>query len=146
MRIFLVLCCLAAMNAASAIPADIVLVLDNSGSMRKNDPEFLLKRAVARFVNSLEAGSRLGIVVFDAAVNVAVPLHELDVETRAEVQSSLDGIDYSGQLTNSPAAVERAIYELRTAGRGDIPRVIVFMTDGIVDTGDAGADLEKARW
>ncbi len=146
MRMFLVLCCLTAMNAASAVPADIVLVLDNSGSMRRNDPEFLLKRAVARFVNSLEAGSRLGIVVFDAAVNVAVPLQELDVDTRAAVQSSLDGIDYSGQLTNSPAAVERAIYELRTAGRDDIPRVIVFMTDGIVDTGDAAADLEKARW
>jgi len=32
---------------------DIVLVLDNSGSMKKNDPKFLTRKVVENFLNGL---------------------------------------------------------------------------------------------
>ena len=35
-------------------PLDIVLVLDNSGSMKKNDPAFLTREVVTNFVNGLQ--------------------------------------------------------------------------------------------
>ena len=38
------------------------------------------------------------------------------------------------------------IYELKTNGRKQAQRVIIFITDGIVDTGDADLDLERLRW
>ncbi|MGE0483079.1 MAG: VWA domain-containing protein [Gammaproteobacteria bacterium] len=132
--------------AWAAVPTDIMLVLDNSGSMRKNDPEFLLQRAVSGFVNGLNGDTRVGMVVFDEKVVYPVSLAPLDVDTRAALQAALEAIDYRGQLTDSPAAIERAIYELKNDGRADASRVIVFMTDGIVDTGKPGVDTEKTKW
>ena len=48
--------------------------------------------------------------------------------------------------TNSPAAIESAIYDLKNNGREEARKIIVFMTDGIVDTGNVDRDLEKTKW
>lgn len=132
--------------APAAVATDVILVLDNSGSMRKNDPDFIAKSAVSGFVSGLGADTRAGILIFDQDVDYAVPLTDLNAEARAAIQQSLDAIDYRGQLTDSPAAIERAIYELKTSARPDVEKVIVFMTDGIVDTGNADVDTEKTKW
>jgi Mg-chelatase subunit ChlD len=125
---------------------DVLLVLDNSGSMKKNDPEFLAKSAVGEFIESLSGETKAGVIIFDQRVTLAVPLVELDGPNRRLLTNSLDDINYRGQLTDSPAAVERAIYELKTNGRENASKYIVFMTDGIVDTGNAAADVEKTKW
>ncbi|MEQ9058480.1 MAG: VWA domain-containing protein [Gammaproteobacteria bacterium] len=135
-----------ATGAAYAAPTDLMLVLDNSGSMRKNDPQFLLEGAVAAFVDGLAADTRAGLVIFDETVDYAVPLATLDDTTRGAIDNAVGGIDYRGQYTNSPAAIERAIYELKNDARDGAGRVIIFMTDGIVDTGNAGIDAEKTKW
>lgn len=131
---------------ALAAPTDVILVLDNSGSMRNNDPEFLLKRAVTAFVNELGDDTHIGMVIFDQKVVYPVALGPLDVASRDKVRQSLESIDYRGKFTDIPAAIERAIYELKTSARAEAVRVIVFMTDGIVDTGNAAIDAEKAKW
>ena len=125
---------------------DVILVLDNSGSMRKNDPEFLATNAVREFISTLEGDIRAGVIIFDQRVQLAVPLTQVDEANKQLLINSLDGINYRGQLTDSPAAVERAIYELKTNAREGAAKYIVFMTDGIVDTGNAAADVEKTKW
>ena len=128
-------------------PLDIVLVLDNSGSMKKNDPEFLTREVVTNFVNGLGAQSRLGMVIFDQEAQLAEPLAELATpEARGRFQKSLGKVNYKGQLTNSPAGIERAIYELKTNARKEAQKIIIFLTDGIVDTGNKASDLEKEKW
>ena len=124
---------------------DVILVLDNSGSMKKNDPEFLATTAVTEFINTLEGDVRAGVIIFDQQVELAVPLTTA-ADDKERLVASLEGINYRGQLTDSPAAVERAIYELKTNAREDAAKYIVFMTDGIVDTGNAAADVEKTKW
>ena len=130
-----------------AIPEkDVILVLDNSGSMKKNDPQFLLAQAVNEFISELDDSTRLAIIIFDQNVKIAVPLTLVNDESRSTILDSLQQINYTGQYTDSPAAIERAIYDLKTNGRVEAKKLIVFMTDGIVDTGNADQDLEKARW
>lgn len=126
---------------------DIVLVLDNSGSMKKNDPKFLTREVVTNFLNGLGENARLGMVIFDQEAILAEALnHVTDPKTKAEFLKSIDDVNYKGQFTNSPAAIERAVYELKTHARKDAQKVIIFLTDGIVDTGDKSRDLEKEKW
>jgi Mg-chelatase subunit ChlD len=126
---------------------DIVLVLDNSGSMNKNDPEFLAKDVVTNFLIEIGEGVRLGMIIFDQKVELLEPLVDMtNSEARAGFLKSLNRLNYSGRFSDSPAAIERAIYELKNRGRKDAHKSIVFLTDGIVDTGDKSRDYEKEKW
>ena len=130
----------------TSIPKDVVLVLDNSGSMKKNDPNFLTSEAVREFISGQDRSTRIAIIIFDQNVNVEVPLTPISMETREKVLESLKKITYKGLFTDSPSAIERAIYELKNSDRPDAQKVIIFMTDGIVDTGKPEADLERSKW
>jgi len=126
---------------------DIVFVLDNSGSMRNNDPNFITREVVTNFVSDLGETARLGMVIFDETAELIEPLTSLDnSQIRASFLKGLDLIDFRGKFTNSPAGIERAVYELKTNGRRDAEKIIIFLTDGIVDTGDKNQDLEKEKW
>ena len=110
---------------------DIVFVLDNSGSMRNNDPNFITKKVVTNFLGGLGERSRLGMVIFDETANLVEPLTSLDnAEVRARFLKSLDVIDFKGKFTNSPAGIERAIYELKTNCRQGTKKNIIFLKIG----------------
>lgn len=125
---------------------DVMLVFDNSGSMRKVDPNFLATQAVTGFIGTLDGDARAGVIIFDHKVNLAVPLTPLADSGKTAVIESLRQINYRGKWTNSPKAVEQAIYELKVNGREGVEKLIVFMTDGIVETGDPSVDKDQARW
>ena len=126
---------------------DIVFVLDNSGSMITNDPKFITRKVVTNFLNNVGEGFRIGMVIYDQEARLVEPLMGVNTpEAVAIFLKSVDWIDFQGKFTNTPAGVERAIYELKTNGRKDARKVIVLLTDGIVDTGDKERDLEKEKW
>ncbi len=126
---------------------DIVFVLDNSGSMITNDPKFITRKVVTNFLNNVGEGFRIGMVIYDQEARLVEPLMGINTpEAVARFLKSVDWIDFQGKFTNTPAGVERAIYELKTNGRKDARKVIVLLTDGIVDTGDKVRDLEKEKW
>lgn len=131
---------------ASTITRDIILMLDNSGSMKKGDPNFVIKDAVIEFVRDLSSDTRLAILIFDGRINLALPLTALSETYEEDILASLDHIDFRGNFTNIPAAMERAIYELKTKGREESLKSIIFITDGVVDTGDKTLDMDKTRW
>lgn len=130
----------------SAVPKDVILVLDNSGSMKKNDPNFLASQAVTEFISGQDLSTRIAVIIFDQNVNLEVPLTPISMESREQVLDSLKKINYRGLFTDSPSAIERAIYELKNNNRAEAQRLIIFMTDGIVDTGKPEADLERSKW
>jgi len=126
---------------------DVVLVLDNSGSMRQNDPGFLMRLAMTSFASRLGPDARLALVSFDEKVHVLLDLTSTsDPDFQPRLASASLGLDYRGQRTDIPAGVERGLYALREQGRPDATRVLVLLTDGIVDVGNPAADVERARW
>ncbi len=133
-------------NAQETLIKDVVLVLDNSGSMKKNDPNFLVNKAVKEFISQQDENTRVGIVIFDQGVRLPVPLTDASLANREILLNSIENINYKGLFTDSPAGIERAIYELKNNGRADAQKSIIFMTDGIVDTGEPARDLEKSKW
>jgi len=125
---------------------DIVLLLDNSGSMRTNDPSHLTHEAVSEFLLGLSDDTRVAVLTFDDQARLVEPLTPVNDANRDGLLASLSQVDFSGQYTDSPAAMERGIYELRHAGRTEADKLIIIVTDGIVDTGDRARDLDKTRW
>lgn len=147
----------AAFAATAAPPVDVVFVLDNSGSMRTHDPAFLTREAVVDFTAALAERSRLqdfpariGIVLFDEDVTVALPLtpiaDRLAQAPRERLAPALAALDYSGQRTRSADGIERALYALRESRPEDGRQAIVFLTDGKLDTGDPARDREASAW
>lgn len=135
-------------NRQKTVPRlDIILVLDNSGSMLKNDPNFLTREVVTNFSSGIGDQSRLGMVIFDREALLAEPLKPVSSSVeKANFLRSLEKINYKGQFSDTPSAIERALYELKTNGRKEAGKVIILLTDGIVDTGDPLKDREKEKW
>lgn len=130
----------------ATVPRDVVIIVDNSGSMKKNDPFFLTKKAVTWFVENLPEDTQIEILIFDTEVKLAAPLTLVTQTTKHGILSSLQKINYRGRFTNTPAVMERAIYDLKMEGRSKAQKSIILITDGIIDTGDKARDMQKTRW
>ena len=133
---------------AKEIPGtEIVIVLDNSGSMVKHDPEFITRQVVRDFLEYPAHHRHIGMVIFDETARLVVPLTDpAETAGRERFEAGMAQIDYKGRFTHTAAGVERALYELKEHGRAEAEKVIVLLTDGIIDTGNKPQDLELERW
>ncbi len=131
----------------SSSPIDLVFVIDNSGSMRKNDPDFITPKVVNTFISRLPLESQVGMVLFDQGARLLKPLTAVGTDdAQKQFMTAIAKIDYRGQFTNSALGIERALYELKANGRINARKAIVFITDGIIDTGDIEKDQELNQW
>lgn len=137
---------LAAVGAVHAQPVDLVVVVDNSGSMRDNDPRGLARSALQRLVADADDDLRVAVVSFDTDVRLDLALTPAARIAPAALADALQGLDYRGRWTDIPAALERALYHLDEAGRTGAAHAVLLLTDGIVDTGDAARDRDRERW
>lgn len=138
----------ALLAAAAPVSAarDVILVLDNSGSMQNNDPARLAAVAVREFIKSQPADTRVGVVLFAESAEMVAPLTAVDDDPTDVLLASLGQLNYRGRWTQTARAVERALYELRQHGRPAAERAIVLLTDGLIDTGDARRDADLKQW
>ena len=136
------------MDTSSTGPkVDIIVALDNSGSMKKNDPKFITRDVVTELLNNTGEEFRLGMVIFDQDARVVEQLANMNNKAAAaRFLKSLRNINYKGLFTNTPAGVERSIYELKTYGRKEAQKVLILLTDGIIDTGSKERDIEGEVW
>jgi hypothetical protein len=134
-------------GANKTLKVDVLFLLDNSGSMIANDPQFITREVVTKFMMNLKEGFRVGMVTFDQEATLIEALSSIDTAADGErFMKSLERIDYKGQFTNTPSGVERAIYELKSNGREDAEKIIILLTDGIVDTGNKEQDTAGEKW
>jgi len=136
----------AACADAALASRDVILVLDNSGSMRKNDPQRLAPSAVAQFIQRQSPDTRVGVVLFGESAELVTPLTAAGSASFDDFRRATDKLDYTGRWTQTAGAVERALYELRINGRPGALRAVVVMTDGLIDTGDKRKDEELSSW
>jgi Mg-chelatase subunit ChlD len=133
--------------AGAAAPADVLVVFDNSAKMQRLDPGFLGRQAIVDFALRLADGSRIALIVFDDQPRLSLPLSDVrEPPTLGRLQDALGQINYGGKLAKLPNAMERAIYELKANGRPELERVVVVLTDGVVDHGDPATNQEMSRW
>jgi hypothetical protein len=132
--------------AASAVAEQaVVLIIDNSGSMKKNDPRSLTKQAVTQFIQDVSPGTQVALILFDKEAKTLAPLTPIDESTRLDLLTHLSQINFRGPLTNSGEALAQGLEELKKHGQSAAEQYIVFLTDGIIDTGDVARDLRMAE-
>ena len=119
-------------SADEAKPADVRLVIDVSGSMKRNDPANLRQPAVELLVQLLPEGSRAGVWTFGKWVNMLVKHRDVDQQWREQAQASSSSINSVGLFTNIGEALEKATYDIDSLN-SDYRTSVILLTDGMVD-------------
>jgi VWFA-related protein len=103
-------------------PATVVLVVDHSGSMRKENRIGALKEAVATFLKVVPKGSRIAVVAFSSDVRVICPF----TDDASLVQAAVDKLSPDG-FTRYFDAVSAGLELIeKQSGR----RAVLALTDG----------------
>ena len=119
---------------------DIILVLDNSGSMAygsrgKNDnstPSRIasLESTANDFINTMldkDGNVQIGLVTFSKDVNTSVSFS--NYSKKNDLTTAINGMTANGG-TNLQAGIEKA-HDLLGGGRNDAKKMVIILTDGI---------------
>jgi len=129
--------------AESNSASDVRLVIDISGSMKKNDPQNLRVPAVRLLTNLMPSGSQAGIWTFGQWVNNLLPVKTVDAAWQTQASNAASQINSLGAFTNIPDALVKAMDGWD--GAADRPRHIILLTDGVVDVSKDATENIKAR-
>ena len=134
-----------ALSAAELRPtedsgADIVILMDSSGSMKKTDPRNYRKDSARLFVSLLGPDDRVGIISFGDAARTLIPLTQNTPDNRGAFIKAIGRINSKELITDITGAAKKGMEELATSKRKN--RYIVIMSDGKLDLRDA--EKEKA--
>lgn len=128
----------------SAPAPDVRLVIDVSGSMKRNDPNNLRRPAVELLVQLLPEKSKAGVWTFGKWVNMLVPHKDVDAGWRDTALGKSNDINSAGLFTNIGEALEKASYDAG-ATESDYRTSIILLTDGMVDI-DKDPATNKQEW
>ncbi|MEC7729423.1 MAG: VWA domain-containing protein, partial [Pseudomonadota bacterium] len=115
--------------------ADVRIIVDISGSMKKNDPDNLRQPAVRLLARMLPEGATAGLWTFGQYVNMLVPHREVTDQWRELAQERSGQINSVALRTNLGKAIEVAGDGYYTGGVLENTHFIV-LTDGRVDISD----------
>lgn len=124
--------------------SDVVLVIDNSGSMRKNDPGYLRLAAAKLFIDLADTGDKIGVVIMSGPNATRVltwrGLETIDRRRSIdELKKVVDSIrtEPMGEYTSMGSALELAynLLDKTPGGNANQRQFVVLLSDGL-PTGD----------
>lgn len=121
-----------AMHSPAVTERDIKVIIDVSGSMKKNDPDNHRSKAVQLFSEILPAHLTAGIWTFAAEVNMLVKHDQVDQAWKDSAFKKADKIHSYGLYTNIEKALKVASKSL-SKGNSRKEQHIILLTDGYVD-------------
>lgn len=113
--------------------SDVRILIDISGSMKKNDPANLRRPALDMLIKLLPEGSQAGVWTFGKYVNMLVKHRSVDTEWKREASAKAKTIGSIAQFTNIGDALDKAAYDKTYSTRGNYQTHIILLTDGVVD-------------
>ncbi len=123
-----------------AVPLNLCLVLDHSGSMRGTAMD-TVKQAAKELIQRLQPHDRISLVGFDHAATVLVP--NQTIENLAWIEGQLSQITAVGG-TNIDAGMQAGIEEL-AKGKKDTISQLLLLTDGENEHGNNDRCLKLAE-
>ncbi|ABC29410.1 uncharacterized protein containing a von Willebrand factor type A (vWA) domain [Hahella chejuensis KCTC 2396] len=137
-QILVCLCCslmlwrVAAAQMELPPPADVRVLIDVSGSMKKNDPKNLRRPALNLVTELLPEGDSAGVWTFGQYVNELAPHQVVDPGWRRLAKDKAREISSTALYTNIGAALEKASEDF-VEGKDYSNTHFILLTDGVVD-------------
>jgi Ca-activated chloride channel family protein len=126
------------------VKANLVFVVDTSGSMRRENRLGLVKQALLTLLDELKSSDTVSIVEYGSSASVVLGPTSLDM--REKVIATVQNLSANGS-TNAEAGLELA-YELASRQLNSESNTrIVLCSDGVANTGETQAEriLKRAR-
>ncbi len=117
--------------ASGGAPIDLVLVIDESGSMKNNDPENLRVDAARLFIELnqiLTEGNRVSIIGFGEETNIYIEPTEI-AKNKKKIMEAISNIKSNQDLTDMKSALEEVKLMLDERVKKN-QTVVIFLTDG----------------
>ena len=109
--------------------ADVVFVLDDSGSMSSNDALNMRKSATSKFISSLPETDSVGIISFTSEEpKCLLPITNADSAGKSKANNALNNLKNNGNTDGSWGLHEGI--ELLNSGNEDNIKCMIFLTDG----------------
>lgn len=133
-------------NAELNLPAsaDVRVLIDISGSMKKNDPDNLRRPALNLITELLPDGDKAGVWTFGQYVNELVRHQPVDDQWRKLARQKAQEINSVALFTNIGAVLERASKDLQS-GKDYSDTHFILLTDGVVDISQDSAENAAER-
>lgn len=123
--------------------ADVMLLIDTSGSMSNEGKIDQAREAALAFLNGIETNNRVGLTLFNSQIDRRVPLDTFETASE-QLTSHIRSLRADGGTELYRAVTETAEFFSMMADSGDNRiRAIVLLSDG-ADTGDSGYTLNDA--
>ena len=115
-----------------ALKGDVRVLIDVSGSMKKNDPENLRAPALRLLVGLMGEDTRAGVWTFGQYVNMLIPWSDVDGQWKEKARDASQEIHSKALFTNIEEALKRSSRDWTKPKEGT-DRHLILLTDGIVD-------------
>ncbi len=132
-------------DASERKPANLIFVIDVSGSMARESRLGLVKKALHILLDELGEGDRVGIVVYGSTGQVRLAL--TDVSQREKIAAAIDALQTNGS-TNAAEGLQLAYKMARENYDSGIVNRLILCSDGVANTGvstEAGGILDTVR-
>jgi Ca-activated chloride channel homolog len=110
-------------------PANVLLVLDTSGSMGQEGRLFNAKKGVQAFLDQAAPQDRVGLTTFNDEVRPVLPIGSVR-ENRAQLKETVSGLIAEGGTAIYDVTAAAFASVKRAAGGGDRINAVVLLTDG----------------
>lgn len=127
-------------TAAGTGGADIVLLIDSSGSMRKTDPHDDRKTAAKLFISLLGSDDRVAVVSFGDYARLLIPLTKNTGENRDSLMKAVNKISSKEFSTNIYDGLKKGYDELKTSSARK--KVLIMLSDGKLTLGSKEKEAE----
>ncbi|MCC6734768.1 MAG: VWA domain-containing protein [Bauldia sp.] len=129
--------------AAQTPPAQLLLIVDRSGSMAQPEGPYeriaWIKNGILSAINEMPRDARIAIIAFDATAAIVMPMQEYD---RFDIQRGLDAL-VPTEGGNLAAALTLGLDVFAAEPPAD--RIVIILTDGIPPPADFAAIGEAYR-
>lgn len=127
------------LNPGSAKPVkDIVLIIDNSGSMKDTDPNQDRYTAAKNLINRMDEDNRVSVMVFDHATTLLQPFTRVkNQEAKDEIIAEIDGLTTTDGGTDISLALEDTMTHIQESHDAARSAMVIMLSDGFSETDHA---------